>query len=168
MFECIIDKSKSWSVASAVFSTARVTAAASAEGDRCLRRQAEILRSRIVEGLRNGDLGLRELAPITKQIKQKLGYSMNPILRTGELSKSNTVVVIKQGEEIFVGIPRGAQRKAVGKSKTVILAADVAEYQHEALQRPYVVKAFEQVRDKLAKESYDAAIKIVFGGMIHT
>ena len=162
MIAAWLTKDKGWTIAGAVFSVERVIKDAAMHGEKCLERQAMILLSAVKQGIAGDSLGLRPLAASTLKDKVKLGYSSTPIMRRGDLIKSHVKVWIKRGDEIFAGVPKGGSSSTSGYAGAG-LAAKVAIYQHQTLNRPYMELAYEKVKDRLVKESKDSATRAILG-----
>lgn len=77
--------------------------------DRAVMREAQYLRGKIVSGIASGAPGGKAyapLAPLTLAIRAASGFGgSKPMVRTGTFR--NSVVAVRVGEGVFVGIKRG-------------------------------------------------------------
>jgi hypothetical protein len=121
-----------WSEVGRLLATAprRVHAAV----DKAILQEAQFLRTKIVEGIREqapGGRAFAPLAPTTLAIRRFRGFSgTKALIVHGDLR--NAVTVVKDGDRAFVGVLRTAQSRS-GQS-----LADVAELQEHG-SRPIVM-----------------------------
>ena len=109
--------------------------------DKALLQEAQFLRTKIVEGIREqapGGRAFTPLAPTTLAIRQFRGFhGTKALLVHGDLR--NSITVTKDGDQVFVGVLRTARNRA-GKSLVDIAAL------HEHGSRPIVLRLTPQAR----------------------
>ncbi len=128
-----------------------------------LGKAALILERQIKKGLRNGTLNLAPLSIYTIMEKEDLGYSLEPLVRTGEMLRSVTTIR-KQGY-IFIGVPRGVAVHNYAGNHDV---ENIAETHHFGKRknlpaRPFITNAYEQVSDEVQRLVVEAAKKAFLG-----
>lgn len=103
--------------------------------DKALLQEAQFLRTKIVEGIREqapGGRAFAPLAPTTLAIRQFRGFrGTKALIVQGDLR--NSITVVKDGDRVFVGVLRTARNRA-GKS-----LADIAAL-HEHGSRAIVLR----------------------------
>ena len=109
--------------------------------DKALLQEAQFLRTKIVEGVREqapGGQAFAPLAPTTLAIRRFRGFSgTKALLVQGDLR--NSVTVVKDGDRVLVGVLRTARNRA-GKSLVDIAAL------HEHGSRPIVMRLTPKAR----------------------
>jgi len=109
--------------------------------DKALLQEAQFLRTKIVEGIREqapGGRAFTPLAPTTLAIRQFRGFhGTKALLVQGDLR--NSITVTKDGDQVFVGVLRTARNRA-GKSLVDIAAL------HEHGSRPIVIRLTPKAR----------------------
>jgi len=109
--------------------------------DKALLQEAQFLRTKIVEGIREqapGGRAFTPLAPTTLAIRQFRGFhGTKALLVHGDLR--NSITVTKDGDQVFVGVLRTARNRA-GQSLVDIAAL------HEHGSRPIVVRLTPKAR----------------------
>ncbi|HEX7840493.1 MAG TPA: phage virion morphogenesis protein [Kofleriaceae bacterium] len=109
--------------------------------DKALLQEAQFLRTKIVEGIREqapGGRAFTPLAPTTLAIRQFRGFrGTKALLVQGDLR--NSITVVKEGDRVFVGVLRTARNRA-GKSLVDIAAL------HEHGSRPIVLRLTPRAR----------------------
>jgi hypothetical protein len=109
--------------------------------DKALLQEAQFLRSKIVEGLREqapGGRAFTPLAPTTLAIRQFRGFrGTKALLVQGDLR--NSITVVKDGDRVLVGVLRTA-RSRTGKS-----LVDIAALQEHG-SRPIVMRLTPRAR----------------------
>jgi phage gpG-like protein len=109
--------------------------------DKALLQEAQFLRTKIIEGIREQAPGGRAFAPpapTTLAIRQFRGFrGTKALIVQGDLR--NSITVVKDGDRVFVGVLRTARNRA-GKSLVNIAAL------HEHGSRPIVVRLTPRAR----------------------
>jgi phage gpG-like protein len=109
--------------------------------DKALMQEAQFLRTKIVEGIREqapGGRAFAPLAPTTLAIRQFRGFrGTKALIVQGDLR--NSITVTKDGDRMFVGVLRTARSRA-GKSLVDIAAL------HEHGSRPIVLRLTPRAR----------------------
>jgi len=109
--------------------------------DKALLQEAQFLRTKIVEGIREqapGGQAFTPLAPTTLAIRQFRGFhGTKALLVHGDLR--NSITVTKDGDRVFVGVLRTARNRS-GKSLVDIAAL------HEHGSRPIVLRLTPKAR----------------------
>jgi len=109
--------------------------------DKALLQEAQFLRTKIVEGIREqapGGRAFTPLAPATLAIRRFRGFhGTKALLVQGDLR--NSITVTKDGDQVFVGVLRTARNRA-GKSLVDIAAL------HEHGSRPIVIRLTPKAR----------------------
>ena len=134
-----VKKTGAWKQAGKLLATAprRLQAAF----DNALLQEAQFLRTKIVEGIREqapGGRAFTPLAPTTLAIRQFRGFrGTKALIVQGDLR--NSITVTKDGDRVFVGVLRTA-RSRTGKSLVDIAAL------HELGSRPIVLRLTPRAR----------------------
>jgi phage gpG-like protein len=109
--------------------------------DKALLQEAQFLRTKIVEGIREqapGGRAFAPLAPTTLAIRRFRGFhGTKALLVQGDLR--NSITVTKNDDQVFVGVLRTARNRA-GKSLVAIAAL------HEHGSRPMVIRLTPKAR----------------------
>jgi phage gpG-like protein len=109
--------------------------------DKALMQEAQFLRTKIVDGIREqapGGRAFAPLAPTTLAIRQLRGFrGTKALLVQGDLR--NSITVVKDGDRVLVGVLRTARNRA-GKSLVDIAAL------HEHGSRPIVLRLTPRAR----------------------
>ena len=109
--------------------------------DKALLQEAQFLRTKIVEGIREQAPGRRAFTPLaatTLAIRQFRGFrGTKALIVQGDLR--NSITVVKDGDRVFVGVLKTARNRA-GKS-----LADIAAL-HEHGSRPIVLRLTPRAR----------------------
>jgi phage gpG-like protein len=109
--------------------------------DKALMQEAQLFRTKIVEGIREqapGGKAFAPLAPTTLAIRRFRGFKgTKALLVQGDLR--NSITVVKEGDRVFVGVLRSAKGRAGQR------LVDVAAV-HEFGSRPIVVKLTPKAR----------------------
>lgn len=163
MAQQFLHKAGDWTKASRLLRRSRFVQVITRAPDKILNKAALMLQREIKVGIARNRLGLAPLAPSTLAEKSAKNYSSNPLVRTGELVRS--VTLVKKQNFIFVGVPRGVGRYSYGSKGDIM---NVAKLLHDGLrsnlpERPFIILAYNKIDKKIEDMVRKAARKALVG-----